>query len=87
MYGYTRQTSRWISSWRIVGIVQERAGNQRRQREQVQDIVAVVGREHRILLDHPQHVAERVRTPLQHAHLLDAPDDRGAVIRRDRDVR
>ena len=64
------------------GVADERTGDQRRQREQVQDVVAVVGDELRALVAHLHDVAELVRHARNDLERLAVEHDLGRGWRR-----
>ena len=69
------------------GIADERTGHQRRQREQMQDVVAVVGDELRALVAHLDDVAELVRHARDDLERLAVHHDLGRRRVGDRDAR
>ncbi len=68
-------------------IVQETARDQRRQRHQVQHVVAEVSQQHGVLLRHLHDIAELMFESLDHAHALAMAHDRRTIVLRDPDQR
>ncbi len=67
------------------GVADKRAADQRGQREQVQDIVPVVGGEDRSLVAHSKDVAQGVLLASEHLHGLAVGHHIDTRERRDRD--